>query len=72
MMSGAVLDLANLTSHLSPAPNTVGKHLLLSLSYLEQLCTALDLSHTWLKVTRRHPLAPDARPAPGCSVGSHR
>lgn len=28
-MPGAVLDLANLTRHLSPAPNTVGKHFLL-------------------------------------------
>lgn len=28
-MPGAVLDLANLTPRLSPAPNTVGKHFLL-------------------------------------------
>lgn len=45
ILSGAVLDLANLTPHLSPAPNTVGKHFLLGLSYLGQLHTALDLSH---------------------------
>lgn len=39
MMSGAVLDLANLTPHLSPAPNTVGKHFLLRKGQLGTSCT---------------------------------
>lgn len=42
-MSGAVLELANLTPDLSPVPNTVGKHFLLRKG---QLGTAVDLSHT--------------------------